>query len=58
MKFIRKEKENYMEETNTYLYANKNYSDMNDEDLIKIIKSGDKDALDYLINKYKELVNI
>ena len=31
---------------------------MNDEDLINIIKSGDKSALEYLIGKYKELVNM
>ena len=31
---------------------------MKDEDLIEIIKSGDKFALEYLINRYKELVNI
>ncbi len=34
------------------------YSNMSDEDLIKIIKSGDNDALNYLIEKYKEIVNM
>ena len=34
------------------------YSNMNDEDLIKIIKSGDNEALNYLIEKYKEIVNM
>lgn len=36
----------------------KDYDKMKDEDLIEIIKSGDKHALDYLIHRYKELVNI
>lgn len=31
---------------------------MNDEDLVQIIKSGDKPALEFLIDKYKELVNM
>lgn len=37
---------------------NVNYKKMTDEDLIKIIKSGDTQALNHLIDKYKELVNI
>ncbi len=31
--------------------SKKDYSKMKDEDLIEIIKSGDKFALEYLINK-------
>ncbi len=47
-----------MKESNLYFsYAN-NYKDMSDEDLITIIKSGDKSALEFLISKYKELVNM
>ena len=47
-----------MKESNLYFsYAN-NYKDMSDEDLIKEIKSGDKSALEFLIGKYKEIVNI
>lgn len=34
------------------------YNNMSDEDLIKIIKSGNNDALNYLIEKYKEIVNM
>ena len=34
------------------------YETKSDEELIDIIKSGDKQALEYLINKYRELVNI
>ena len=44
-------------------YINKyteNYSNMKDEDLIRKIKSGDNDALDYILNKYNwdEITNI
>ncbi len=43
---------------NMWSSTNVNYDNMTDEDLIKIIKFGDKQALNYLIDKYKELVNI
>ena len=42
-------------------YINKyteNYSNIKDEDLIRKIKSGDNNALDYLLKKYQEVVNI
>ena len=42
-------------------YTNANvidYTKESDEDLIKRIKSGDDDALNYLFNKYKEIVNM
>lgn len=35
-----------------------NYDNVKDEDLIQKIKSGDNDALNFLINKYKEIVNM
>lgn len=47
-----------MENTNTFYLENKDYDNIKDEDLIEIIKSGDKQAFEYLINKYKELVNM
>ena len=47
-----------MSEANKYFSLDNNYKDMTDEDLISVIKSGDKYALEYLIDKYKELVNI
>ena len=47
-----------MESANVFYYENKDYDNTTDEDLIEIIKSGDKGAFDYLINKYKELVNM
>ncbi|MCI8362414.1 MAG: RNA polymerase sporulation sigma factor SigH [Clostridia bacterium] len=37
---------------------NDNYKEMSDEGLVDMAKSGDKNALEYLINKYKELVNM
>ncbi|MCI8486379.1 MAG: RNA polymerase sporulation sigma factor SigH [Clostridia bacterium] len=43
---------------NMWSSTNVNYDNMTDEDIIKIIKFGDKQALNYLIDKYKELVNI
>lgn len=42
-------------------YINKyaeNYSNVKDEDLIRKIKSGDNDALDYILKKYQEVVNM
>ena len=47
-----------MSQANQFYSLNENYKNMSDEDLIETIKSGDKNALEYLINKYKELVNM
>jgi len=47
-----------MKESNLYFSYTNNYKDMSDEDLIDIIKSGDKSALEFLIGKYKEVVNM
>ena len=47
-----------MNKKNVYYSSQTNYRNMKDEDLIDIIKSGDKSALEYLIGRYKELVNI
>ena len=48
-----------MENANAfYSTDNKDYDNIKDEDLIEIIKSGDKQAFEYLLNKYKELVNV
>ncbi|MBP3502333.1 MAG: RNA polymerase sporulation sigma factor SigH [Clostridia bacterium] len=42
-----------------YIKTNLNdYSNMKDEDLIQKIKSGDNEALNYLLDKYKEVVNM
>lgn len=47
-----------MKESNLYFSVTNNYNSMSDEDLIVSIKSGDKSALEFLIDKYKELVNM
>ena len=48
-----------MENANVfYSEKNKDYDEMNDENLVEVIKSGDKSALNILIDRYKELVNI
>lgn len=42
-----------------YTNANvSNYTNDSDEDLIKKIKSGDNEALNFLLDKYKEIVNM
>ena len=40
-----------------YFSTNK-YNNLSDEDVIKLIKQGDNQALSYLLERYKELVNI
>ena len=35
-----------------------NYNNMTDEGIIEQVKAGDKGALDYIMNKYAELVNM
>lgn len=47
-----------MKESNMFYSLNNNYKEMSDEGLVDIAKAGDKNALEYLINKYKELVNM
>ena len=47
-----------MEIANVFYSTNTDYDNIKDEDLIEIIKSGDEFAFEYLINKYRELVNI
>ncbi|MBR2744040.1 MAG: RNA polymerase sporulation sigma factor SigH [Clostridia bacterium] len=42
-----------------YTNANvSNYTNDSDEDLIKKVKSGDNEALNFLLDKYKEIVNM
>ncbi len=48
-----------MNESNVYYSVNnRDFQNRSDEDLIELIKSGDKLALEFLIGKYKELVNM
>ena len=46
-----------MQEENVFFSINE-YSKMTDEEIIKEIRIGDKQALSYLMNKYKEIVNL
>ena len=46
-----------MSKENVFFSSDFNYSSMSDEKLTDLIRSGDKCALEYLINKYKSLVN-
>lgn len=39
-------------------HFDKKYDDISDEELIKLIKNDDKNALDYLINRYRNLVTL
>ena len=47
-----------MSGANVYYSSDINFTETSDEDLIQIIKSGDKCALEHLIERYKSLVNI
>lgn len=44
---------NYIEKTNII-----NYNNISDEDIIKLVELGDDAALNHLLNKYKEIVNM
>lgn len=48
-----------MQETNNNVYFSTNkYTNLQDEEVIRLIKQGDDQALSFLLNRYKELVNI
>lgn len=47
-----------MSKTNVFYSSNTNYTNITDEGLIELIKSDDKCALEHLINRYKNLVNM
>ena len=47
-----------MANSSMFFSLNNKYETMNDEDLIELIKSEDNHALNYLIDKYKEVVNM
>ncbi len=44
--------------TNLWQYTDENYNKMSDEEVIKLVNLGDNYALDFIMNKYKEVVNI
>ena len=45
-----------MEGATKFFQFKDNFDNMDDEELISLIRSDNKDALDYLLNKYRELV--
>ena len=47
-----------MNNYNLYYSTNTNFKDMTDEELISLIKSGNNYALDFLIERYQELVSM
>ena len=47
-----------MSKADVYFSSDIDYSNMADEDLIETIRSGNKLALEHLINKYKEIVHM
>ena len=47
-----------MSMADVFYSTDNNFQQMKDEDLIEKVKSGDKLALEHLINRYKNLVNI
>ena len=47
-----------MRNANVFYSVDNNYNSMSDEDLISLVKSDDKYALDFIIEKYKDLVNM
>ena len=47
-----------MSNANVFYSLDNNYNSMSDEELISLVKSDDKYALDFIIEKYKDLVNM
>ena len=47
-----------MKNANVFYSLDNNYNSMTDEELISLVKSDDKYALDFIIEKYKDLVNM
>lgn len=38
--------------------STKDYNELKDEEIVKLAKAGEEEALDFIINKYKEVVNM
>ena len=47
-----------MAESKVFLYTEDKFNNMKDEDIIEEVKTGNKKALEFIITKYKELVNM
>ena len=46
------------EQPNNVYFSTNKYANLQDEEVIKLIKQGDEQALSFLLDRYKELVNI
>ncbi len=47
-----------MANINMLQYANEKYNKISDEDIIKLVRLGDDVALDFIMEKYRDIVNI
>ena len=47
-----------MKNANVFYSLDNNYNSMSDEELISLVKTDDKYALDFIIEKYRDLVNM
>ena len=47
-----------MEQQNNVYFKTSNYINLPDEEIVKLIKQGDDNAFSYILEKYKELINI
>lgn len=47
-----------MEQQNNVYFKTSNYINLPDEEVVKLIKQGDDNAFSYILEKYKELINI
>ena len=52
------EENKFMTNINLWQDTDEEFNKMSDEELIKLIKTGNKSALNFIMNKYKEVVNI
>ena len=46
------------QQQNGVFFKTNKYDDLSDEDIINLIKQGDNNAFSYILEKYKELINI
>ena len=44
-------------QNNSMFYSTNSYDVLKDEEIISLIRNGDKHALEYMLEKYKDLVN-
>ncbi len=47
-----------MIDTNLWQSTDEKYNKLSDEEIVELVRMGDKSALDFIMNKYKNIVNI